>query len=144
MSLHLSAIRLLIATLPPSKIQAGLISSTSIELDLILMTLPNTGAVPMFSRSASPDWIGLTLISSVMPTAESNRFTSNFKILEFSGSVPGLPITEPIKESLLVMEGSNFVPMATKPPGFTDSTMPAAVPREVISVSNGSYDFFSH
>ena len=82
------------------------------------------------------------MISSVIPTAESNRLTSSFNKVEFSGSVSGFPITEPIKESLLVIEGSNFVPIATRPPGFTDSTMPAAVPNEVISVCNGSYDFF--
>ncbi len=78
------------------------------------------------------------MISSVAPTAESNKFTLSFSFVEFSGSVPGFPITEPINESLLVIDGSNFVPIATKPPGFTDSTIPAAVPNEVISVRIGS------
>ena len=92
----------------------------------------------MFNLSNSPFLIGFTLISSVVPTAESNKFTLSFSFVEFSGSVPGLPITEPINESLLVIDGSNFVPIATKPPGLTDSTIPAAVPNDVISVRIGS------
>ena len=95
-NLHLSAILLLIATCPFSKMQAGLLSSISISDDFTLVTLPKTGAVPMFNLSNSPFWIGLTLISSVAPTAESNKFTLSFSFVEFSGSVPGFPITEPI------------------------------------------------
>ena len=80
-----------------------------------------------------------TLISSIEPTAVSNRFTSSFALVEFSGSVSGCPITEPINESLLVIEGSSFVPIATRPPGFTSSTRPALVPSEAISVVIDSY-----
>ena len=100
------------------------------------------GAVPIFTRRDSPTLIGLTLVSSVVPTAESNKFTSTFAVREFSGSVSGLPITDPINESLLVRDGSSFVPIATSPPGFTVSTIPAPVPREAISVRIGSYVFF--
>ena len=110
----------------------------SILSDFTFITLESTGAVPIFTLKDSPTCIGKTLMSSVVPTAESNKRTWNFASNEISGSEFGFPITEPMKESLLVIEGSSFVPMATRPPGFTLSTKPAPVPKETISVVIGS------
>ena len=59
-----------------------------------------------------------------------------------SGRVSGLPTTEPISESLLTYVGSNFVPIATNPPGLTFCTSPAPVPRVEITERIGSYLFF--
>ena len=72
------------------------------------------------------------------PTAESNKLIFSFAVSEFSGSDPGFPITEPINESPRVKFGSSLVPIATNPPGFTLSTVPAPVPNDTISVINGS------
>jgi len=130
------------ATFSFSNIQAGLLSSISTFSPFICDTLPNIGAVPIFNLRSSSFCIGRTLVSSVIPTAESKRFTESLSLLEFSGRVPGLPTTEPMNESLLVLAGSHFVPIATNPPGLTKSTKPAPVPNEVISVCRGSYVFF--
>ena len=51
-------------------------------------------------------------------------------------------MTDPINESLFMKEGSNFEPIATSPPGFTLSTMPAPVAKEAIFEIMGSYLFF--
>src|SRR5438309_3835850 len=138
MSLHLSWILLLIATLPFSNRQTGLLNCTSILSPLTLVTFERTGAVPTLSLNDSPTCTDETFISSAEPTAVSKRFISSFAIEEFSGNVLGFPITEPISESLRVIDGSSFVPIATKPPGLTSSTSPAPVPREEISVMIGS------
>ena len=71
----------------------------------------------------------MTLVSPVEPIAVSNKLTFSLVSVEFSGSVSGLPITEPINESLLEREGSSLVPIATKPPGlapvsYTHLTLP--------------------
>ena len=71
-------------------------------------------------------------MSFIVPTAESKRLTSSRASDAFSGNVSGFPITLPTKESLLVMDGSSFVPIATRPPGLTVSTIPAAVPNDTI------------
>jgi len=86
--------------------------------------------------------MGRILVSSIIPTADSKRLIDISVVSEFSGNVPGFPITEPIKESLLVNEGSRLVPIAIRPPGLTDSTLPAEVPKEIIWVCMGSYTFF--
>ena len=105
---------------------------------LTLVTFPGIGAVPIFSLSISFIVIGAIFSLFAEPTAESNKLTFNFATSEFSGSESGFPITEPMKESPRVKLGSSFVPIATNPPGFTLSTVPAPVPRETISVMSGS------
>ena len=65
----------------------------------------------------SPAFIGGTFTVEDIPTAESKRLVSNDALIMVSGSVPGLPTTEPINESPPVRDGSSFVPMATSPPG---------------------------
>ena len=65
----------------------------------------------------SPIFIGGTFTVEDIPTAESKRLVSNDALIMLSGSVPGLPTTEPINESPPVRDGSNFVPIATSPPG---------------------------
>jgi len=99
-----------------------------------LFTFAGTGAVPTLILSNSPTVTGTTLVSPAEPTAVSNKLIFSFASVEFSGSVPGLPTTEPIYESLVEREGSSFVPIATRPPDFTSSTIPAPVPKETISV----------
>ena len=117
-----------------SKRHTGLLKDNSIFSDFTLVTLPRIGAVPIFTRRFSPALIGVIFSSLAEPTAESNKLTSNFALLELSGSESGFPTTEPSNESPLVSAGSSFVHMATKPPGFTESTVPAPVPKETISV----------
>ena len=102
--------------------------------DFTLDTFAGTGAVPTLTRSNSPTVTGVTLVSPADPPAVSNKLIFNFASVEFSGSVPGLPTTDHINESLVEREGSSFVPIATKPPDFTSSTIPAPVPKETISV----------
>ena len=43
-----------------------------------------------------------------------------------------------MNESPRVKFGSSLVPIATNPPGFTLSTVPAPVPKDTISVISGS------
>ena len=107
-----------------------------------MITFAKIGAVPIFILRFSPCLIGVIFMSSVVPTAESNKLVFNFVLSKFSGNVSGFPMTDPINESLLVKDGSNYVPIATNPPGLTISTVPAPVPNETISVWIGSYDFF--
>jgi hypothetical protein len=57
----------------------------------------------------------------------------------FSGRVDGFPTTEPMRESLFIKVGSNLVPIATRPPGLTDSTKPAPVPKVEMTEVIGSY-----
>ena len=102
--------------------------------DFTLFTFAGTGAVPTLTLSNSPTVMGTTLVSPAEPTAVSNKLIFNYASIEFSGSVPGLPTTDPINESLVEREGSSFVPIATRPPDFTSSTIPAPVPKETISV----------
>ena len=92
----------------------------------------------MFNLNISPMLIGAIFSLLAEPTAESNKLTFNFAASEFSGKESGLPITEPINESPRVRFGSSLVPIATNPPGFTLSTVPAPVPNETISVISGS------
>ena len=99
-----------------------------------MLTFAGTGAVPTLILSNSPTVTGTTLVSPPEPTAVSNKLIFSFASVEFSGSVPGLPATEPINESLVEREGSSYVPIATRPPDFTSSTRPAPVPKETISV----------
>ena len=47
----------------------------------------------------SPIFIGGTFTVEDIPTAESKRLVSNDALIMLSGSVPGLPTTEPINES---------------------------------------------
>ena len=64
-------------------------------------TFAGTGAVPTLTLSNSPTVTGVTLVSPAEPTAVSNKLIFNFASVEFSGSVPGLPTTDPINESLV-------------------------------------------
>ena len=102
--------------------------------ELAFVTCPRIGAVPTLIRRFSPDFIGKIFSSLPEPTAESNKLIFKLAVSEFSGKESGLPITEPMNESPLAREGSSFVPIATSPPGFTESTIPAPVPNETISV----------
>ena len=97
---------------------------------------------PTLKRNMSPIFIGGTFTVEDIPTAESKRLVSNDALIMLSGSVPGLPTTEPINESPPVKDGSNFVPMATSPPGRMLSTKPAPVPSESIVVVIELYVFF--
>ena len=103
-------------------------------MDFTFFTFAGTGAVPTLTLNNSSVLIGATFVSVTDPTAISNKFMLSFTFVVFSGSVSGFPIIEPINESLLEREGSSFVPIATKPPGLTESTKPAPVPNETISV----------
>ena len=122
------------ATLPPSNRHTGLLRDISVVSELDFVTLPRIGAVPTLILKFSPVLIGRIFSSLPEPTAESNKLILKLAKSEFSGRESGLPITEPKNESPLVSEGSNLVPIATNPPGFTESTVPAPVPNETISV----------
>ena len=126
------------ATFPPSNRHTGLLRDISIFSELAFVTFPRIGAVPILIRKLSPVFIGTIFSSFPEPTAESNRLIFNFAMSEFSGSESGFPITDPKNESPRVRDGSSFVPIATNPPGFTESTIPAPVPNETISVLIGS------
>ena len=143
MSRHLSDILRLMATLPPSKRHMGRrnLTSASAPPSRTDATEQSAGDVPTLRRSASPSASGVTRAASppADPTAESNRLTRSLARSEFSGSVPGRPTTDPMNESPPVIAGSSFVPIATRPPGRTSSTIPAPVPSETISVDTGSY-----
>jgi hypothetical protein len=47
-----------------------------------------------------------------------------------------------MSESLFMKVGSNLVPIATNPPGLTDSTRPAPVPNVEMAEVIGSYLLF--
>ena len=82
--------------------------------DFTLLTFAGTGAVPTLILSNSPTFTGTTLVSPPEPTAVSNKLIFSLASVEFSGSVPGLPITDPISESLVERAGSSFVPIANQ------------------------------
>ena len=140
---HLSAILLLTATLLLGIKHTGFFSFTSTLLSLTFVTYPLAAAVPMLILIGSFGLRGSTLTISAVPTAVSN--TTSIVISSTScGRVPGFPTTEPMSESLLVNVGSSLVPIATRPPGLTDLTSPAPVPKVDTSDEIGSYFPFSH
>src|SRR5712692_3453796 len=143
-NLHLSVILLLIATRLRGIRQTGFLSFTSILTSLTLTTVPRVAAVPIFRRSGSLALMGSTLTMSSVPTAVSKRCTSTEMSSTSSGKASGFPTTDPIRESLFTKVGSNFVPIATSPPGLTFSTRPAPVPSVEMVELIGSYlPFFS-
>ena len=89
--------------------------------------LPTEIAVPELTLRSSFLVIWSTLSNPSLPIAESNKLYSKSIESYISGSSLTFPITQPKRESLLVIAGSKLVPKAINPPGEASLTNPAEV-----------------